>query len=49
MTLLAYKTRFADSGKFSEAYVDDMLDGLDIAHKQNVRLLNDYDLSECLH
>ena len=46
--LTHYKTSFAHSGDFSDAYTDDLLDCLDLAHKQNVTLLNDYDLADCL-
>ena len=30
-----YQTRFTDSGIFSEAYVDDMIDCLDLVARQN--------------
>ena len=43
-----YNFGFEDSSEFSAAYVDDMLDSIDIAAKQNVKLMNDYDLSDCL-
>ena len=44
-----YTTSFADSSQFTEAYVDDLLDCIDIATKQNIRLLNSFDLSDCLN
>ena len=43
-----YTTSFKDSSQFSKAYVDDMLDCLGVAQEQNAKLLNDYDLSDCL-
>jgi hypothetical protein len=43
-----YKTQFRDSSLFSKAYVDDMLDCLSVAFEQNVRILNEFDLGECL-
>ena len=45
----SYVTSFEDSSKFTEAYVDDLLDSIDVVHRQNSKLLNNYDLSECLH
>ena len=47
--LKSYKTSFKDSAYFSEAYVDDMLDCLDVTFKQNLRLMNEYDLSDCVY
>ena len=47
--LQTYKTQFKDSSLFSKAYVDDMLDCLGVAFEQNARLLNEYDLSDCLN
>ena len=44
-----YRTSFADSSQFTAAYVDDLLDCIDIASKQNQRLLNKYDLADCLN
>ena len=41
-----YMTRFESSRQFSEAYVDDLLDCLGVAHEQNVRLLNEHDLAD---
>ena len=46
--ITSYATSFEDSAKFTEAYVDDMLDSIDIATKQNQKLLSKYDLGECL-
>ena len=43
-----YTTDFEDSSSFTEAYVDDLLDSIDIVAKQNVKLLNKYDLGDCL-
>ena len=43
-----YATKFEDSSQFTEAYVDDLLDSIDIATKQNLNLLAKYDLSDCL-
>lgn len=45
----SYKTAFKDSSLFSKAYVDDMLDALPVAFEQNVKLLSEYDLADCLH
>ena len=41
-----YRTKFEDSSKFSEAYTDDLLDCLNIAHEQNVKILAENDLSD---
>lgn len=49
MDIDTYATSFKDSALFSKAYVDDMLDCLGIAFEQNYRLLNEHDLSDCLH
>ncbi|TNV82223.1 hypothetical protein FGO68_gene9451 [Halteria grandinella] len=46
--LASYKTQFRDSAIFSKAYVDDMLDCLSVSFEQNVRLLNEHDLGDCL-
>jgi hypothetical protein len=35
-----YLTKFESSEAFSTAYVDDMLEALPVAWKQNVRILN---------
>ena len=43
-----YTTSFEDSVVFTDAYIDDLLDSINIANKQNVELLNKYDLSDCL-
>lgn len=43
-----YRTQFKDSSLFSKAYVDDMLDCLSVAFEQNNRILNDFDLGDCL-
>ena len=45
----SYLTSFANSQQFSEAYVDDLLDCLGVAHEQNVRLLDEHDLSSALN
>mmetsp|Transcript_41853 Transcript_41853/g.40196 ORF Transcript_41853/g.40196 Transcript_41853/m.40196 type:complete len:114 (+) Transcript_41853:129-470(+) len=47
--LANYTTSFKDSSMFSAAYVDDMLGCLHIAHEQNVKLLGEYSLSDCLN
>ena len=47
--LASYRTQFRDSAIFSKAYVDDMLDCLSVAFEQNVRLLNEHDLGDCLN
>jgi len=44
----SYKTKFEDSSAFSKAYVDDLLECLDVAFKENVRLLSEHDLADCL-
>ena len=44
-----YCTSFRDSSLFSNAYIDDILDTLPVAFEQNVKLLNEYDLADCLH
>ena len=41
-----YMTKFETSHQFCEAYVDDLLDCLSVAHEQNVRLLSEHDLSD---
>ena len=46
--LATYKTQFRDSAIFSKAYVDDMLDCLSISLEQNVRILSEHDLGDCL-
>uniref|UniRef100_A0A7S3JLY8 Uncharacterized protein n=1 Tax=Euplotes harpa TaxID=151035 RepID=A0A7S3JLY8_9SPIT len=43
-----YTTDFEDSHSFTEAYIDDMLDSIDIVSRQNIKLLNTYDLADCL-
>ena len=43
-----YKISFEHCGDFCDAYTDDLLDSLDVAFKQNVALLNEYDLADCL-
>merc|ERR1712060_698258 len=42
----SYLTEFEDSKLFSAAYVDDLLDCLGVAQEQNVRILNENDLSD---
>ena len=44
--LTSYLTSFKDSTQFSKAYVDDLLDCLNVAHEQNVSLLGDHDLAD---
>ena len=44
-----YMTSFKDSSKFSAAYVDDMLDCLNVAFDQNSKILNEHNLSDCLY
>ena len=43
-----YITKFEDSSGFSEAYVDDMLDCLDLVARQNSRIMNEFDLADAL-
>ena len=43
-----YMTRFDSSKQFCDAYVDDLLDCLNVAHEQNVRLLDEHDLADVL-
>ena len=42
----SYLTSFGDSTQFSNAYVDDLLDCLNVAHEQNVKLLSEHDLAD---
>ena len=42
----SYITKFGDSNAFSEAYTDDLLDCLGLAHEQNIRILSENDLSD---
>ena len=46
--ITSYTTSFEDSSQFTEAYVDDLIDSIDIATRQNIRILKKYDLSDCL-
>ena len=41
-----FMTRFESSAQFCEAYVDDLLECLDVAHEQNLRLLDEHDLAD---
>ena len=41
-----YMTKFADSTQFCQAYTDDLLDCLGTAREQDVKLLNENDLSD---
>ena len=41
-----YITRFEDSDKFCEAYVDDLLDCLGAAREQDVKLLTEHDFND---
>ena len=43
-----YCTSFKDSAAFSKAYVDDMLGCLGVAFEQNLRILQEHDLADCL-
>ena len=45
----SYLTSFGNSQQFSEAYVDDLLDCLGVAHEQNVRLLEEHDIGSALN
>ena len=42
----SYRTEFKDSGAFSRAYTDDLLDCLGIVNEQNVKILGENDLSD---
>ena len=42
----SYKTAFGDSGQFSAAYLDDLLDCLGTAREQDVKLLAENDLQD---
>ena len=44
-----YQTSFACSSQFAEAYVDDMIDCLDLVAKQDQKLLNEFSLDDCLN
>jgi len=46
--ITTYCTEFKDSSLFSQVYVDDMLDSLSVVHDQNTRILNEFDLADCL-
>ena len=46
--LETYITEFQDSKQFCDAYVDDLLDCLGVAHQQNTYLLGQHDFSNCL-
>ena len=41
-----YLTAFNDCNQFAEAYTDDLLDCLGVAHEQNVRLLKEHDFGD---
>lgn len=41
-----YLTSFENSKQFCEAYTDDLLDCLGVAHEQNVKLLNEHDFAD---
>ncbi len=43
-----YRTSFRDSALFSKAYIEDMASSLSVAQEQNTRILNEYDLADCL-
>ena len=45
----SYKTKFADSTLFSQAYTDDLLECLGTAREQDVKLLADNDLNDVFH
>lgn len=42
----SYLTEFSNSAQFSKAFTDDLLDCLSVCHEQNVKLLNDTDLTD---
>ena len=44
----SYLTQFQDCQQFCDAYVDDLLDCLGIAHSQNQRVLGEFDLADAL-
>ena len=43
-----YQTKFECSNEFSETYVDDMLDCLDLVARQDQSILAKYNLGDCL-
>ena len=43
-----YQTKFECSNEFSEAYVDDMLDCLDLVARQDQSILSKYNLGDCI-
>ena len=44
--LTTYLTSFRDSARFSAAYVDDLLDCLNVAQEQNAKILHENDLND---
>ena len=44
--ITSYRTKFADSTLFSQAYTDDLLDCLGTAREQDVKLLNEHDFTD---
>ncbi len=44
-----YRTSFKDSTQFSKAYIEDLVEALGVASEQNARILNEFDLADCLH
>ena len=43
-----YATSFSDSGMFSKAYTDDLLDCLSVAFEQNKKVLSEHDLADVM-
>ena len=43
-----YRTSFKDSTLFSRAYLEDLAECMNVATEQNVRILADNDLGDCL-
>lgn len=41
-----YMTSFKDCSEFCKAYVDDLLECMDVAQSQNVKLLKEHDLAD---
>ena len=44
-----YCTSFSDSGQFSRAYAEDLLDSLSVGFDQHRRVMNDIDLADALN
>ena len=43
-----YRTSFKDSSLFSKAYLEDLAECIHVATDQNTRILNEFDLGDCL-